>query len=159
MHIAHGYKCACFFLFFLYIQSATWTYSSYCFNIRLKILYLKACDRLEINVAFGFFPPQLFFLSSAKVSSFESATTFVRFEKYESWVFGQLDTRLIIDQSTELKKFVGQCVLLCLSYLLMYISEQKNKKIKEKQLKAWICWIKHLPKTKQHWDIEFFFFI
>ena len=73
-----------------------------------------------------FFPP-FFFIASRRSVQFELSRV-----KYETWFFGVLDTRLVQTRAQEFKKFVVQFVLLCLSYLLMYILEKKNKKRKNK---------------------------
>ena len=60
-----------------------------------------------------------FFLSNRRVT-FGSVTNLFSM-KYGTWFMDQKDTR----QNTELKKSVVQSVLLCLSYLFMYILTSK----------------------------------
>ena len=61
---------------------------------------------------------------------FESVTTFVQC-KIWNFIFWWARYKTSINQSTEFKKFVVQCVLLCLLYLVMCILEKKIKKGKK----------------------------
>ena len=78
--------------------------------------------------------PPPFFLITSRSIKFESITTFVHCKN------------LIVDwtrcKTKTYQKSVVQCVLLCLSYLFTYISEEKKKE------KFECCWMKRAPKNK-----------
>ena len=69
-----------------------------------------------------------FFFLSSRYVKFKSVTTLFSM-KYGTWFFDQQDAR----QNTELKKFVVQNVLLCLSCLFMYILTSKLIKNRKKK--------------------------
>ena len=102
--------------------------------------------------AFFFFPSFFVFvfvlLSSAEVSSLSQSHLFSSV-KYGTWFFGWTRYNTKINQSTEFKKFVVPCALLCLSYILMYILEEKRIK-KGKKLKAWILLNQTHTKKQMH---------
>ena len=91
-------------------------------NVRLKKFYAwQLVTHWRANAACVFVFSLLFcfvlFFVSRRVK-FESVTTFLG--------EGLHIYKANINQNTEFKKFVIHCILLCLSYLLMYILEKKD---------------------------------
>ena len=91
-------------------------------------------------------------------------------KKNKIWnlIFGWTRHKIRINHSTELKKSVAQNVLLCPSYLFLYILTakfikigEKNVSKKKKNIQAWILLNQtHTAKqcAWQLWDRSFFFF-
>ena len=98
--------------------------------LRLKNFYVSKLVKNSGTklMSFAFSPPFFYFFRSRQNRSvkFESATSIV---KCEIWnlIVGWTRYKTELNQSTEVKYFVGQCVLLCLSYVLIYILQRKIK--------------------------------
>ena len=138
----------------VYAHSSLWMRPTGEWSINAKMVYSK---KIYVYVTDWKAWPKCFlrcvlkcFSLRSKRVKLESVTTLFSV-KYGTWFLDEQDTR----QSTELKKSVVQSVLLCLSYLFMYILTSKfikknGKKLsKQKKIqKLEFCQIKRAPKTE-----------